>query len=62
MPVAATSTAHLVHGAAPQERLREMLASLHVTQPVVREPREHHLSEPIVVPLPRRAVLDTPDW
>ena len=62
MPVAATSTAQLLQSVAPEQRLRDMLASMHIAPPNAREPREHRLAEPVVIPLPRRAVLDTPDW
>ena len=62
MPVAATSATQLFQSVAPEHSLRDMLASLQITPPIAREPREHRLAEPVVIPLPPRAVLDTPDW
>jgi hypothetical protein len=55
-----TDTAH--DGAHQERFVRYLLASIHGAPDRPEEPREHRLSEPIVVPLPRRAVLDAADW
>jgi hypothetical protein len=54
----ATPTDHLAQGSASSRRFSfEALAPLHSAPPY-----EHRLAEPTVVPLPRPAPVDSPDW
>ncbi|HEX8086100.1 MAG TPA: hypothetical protein VF529_17535 [Solirubrobacteraceae bacterium] len=62
MSVATLRTGTDHGGETRQERFVRVLASVQRPRPVESDPREHRLTEAIVVPLPRRVALDTPDW